>query len=591
MLCAATQGLAQEGQPVQDQPSGGGVPDQPQQNAGQPLQPEASAPAPNAVDTTPATLHGVVRNAVTGEGVPRALVRIEGDAQTGALTDGDGRFEITGLPVGPQAVEVSKPGFFNPAYGVSPGAPAGAAGPPENVLVAAEMADVTFTLTPTCTIDGRIDLSSGDTAEGMQVALLRRVVQDGRAVWQPDGFARARSDGSYRFGELGDGEYMVYTMPALDSEPAVTAVAPGKAGAAEHWGYASIFYPNARGPAGAQAIAVAHGAEVQANFLLTREAFEAVTVEVTGPQAFAGARPQNFNMQLMDGAGHDLPYEGQYDERTRTVQAALPEGNYSLLITSNGLPAAFEGVELGRVRLPAVLVGEVNFAVADHAVTGLRVPLSAPAEARVDVTVNRNGAGTAPSGDAPVEVMVSSAGGMGGELVTQYASGTAEGTLNGSYVPPGVYWVHAYVNGGGLCEQSFTAGGANLAREPLTIGPGGVTTPLELTLRDDCARLELSLPENATALNAGVEPYYTVYVVPDFDSTRDLSPAVLRPSVDTSYTVSGLTPGNYHVYTFAGDVRLEYRNPAALAALEQAGQAVTLSPGETGTLVVEVPGQ
>jgi hypothetical protein len=173
-------------------------------------------------------------------------------------------------------------------------------------------------------------------------------------------------------------------------------------------------------------------------------------------------------------------------------------------------------------------------------------------------------------------------------MVSQYASGTAEGALAGSYVQPGEYWVHTYI-GRGLCEQSFTAGGANLAREPLMAGQAGVAGPLELTLRDDCAQLMLQLPENLEGLAAGIEPFYTVYAVPDFDFTSDVRTAVLRPSVNTSFTLNDLTPGNYHVYTMAGDAQLEYRNPAALASL--AGQAVTLSPGATETLVVEAPGQ
>ena len=65
------------------------------------------------LDRTLATLHGVVRNATTGEGLPRALVRVEGDANTGALTDGEGRFEISNISVGPQSVSVQKPGFLD----------------------------------------------------------------------------------------------------------------------------------------------------------------------------------------------------------------------------------------------------------------------------------------------------------------------------------------------------------------------------------------------------------------------------------------------------------------------------------------------
>ena len=65
----------------------------------------------------------------------------------------------------------------------------------------------------------------------------------------------------------------------------------------------------------------------------------------------------------------------------------------------------------------------------------------------------------------------------------------------------------------------------------------------------------------------------------------------LRASTGGSVTLSGLTPGDYHVYTFPGAVQLAYRNREALAALANRGQAISLSPGSTGNLVVEAPGQ
>jgi hypothetical protein len=54
--------------------------------------------------------------------------------------------------------------------------------------------------------------------------------------------------------------------------------------------------------------------------------------------------------------------------------------------------------------------------------------------------------------------------------------------------------------------------------------------------------------------------------------------------------VQGLTPGNYHVYTFTTPIDLEYRNPEVMAHLPTPGQAVTLSAGSTTNLVLEVPG-
>ena len=127
------------------------------------------------------------------------------------------------------------------------------------------------------------------------------------------------------------------------------------------------------------------------------------------------------------------------------------------------------------------------------------------------------------------------------------------------------------------------------AREPLVIGIAGASATLSLALRDDCASLTLSLPSAVAGNVAGVEKFYTVYAVPDFDSTSDVVPQTLRPSTGGKVTLSGLSPGPYHVYAFDRPVALEYRNPAALAGLANAGQAVTLSPGANTDLVVGVP--
>jgi hypothetical protein len=64
----------------------------------------------------------------------------------------------------------------------------------------------------------------------------------------------------------------------------------------------------------------------------------------------------------------------------------------------------------------------------------------------------------------------------------------------------------------------------------------------------------------------------------------------MHPSSGPTLRLDGLTPGSYHVYTFLTPVHLEYRNPVVMASLPNAGQQVTLGPGETGNLVLEVPG-
>ncbi len=538
------------------------------------------------VDHTLATLHGVVRNAATGEGLPRALVRIEGDADTGALTNGEGRFEIANIPVGPQQVEVRKPGFLD--RGMLPADAASEAGQVliampavgHNVLVAAEMPDVVFTLAPTGAIRGQVELSTGEPAEGISISLAQRTIEDGRVLWQQAATTKTHSDGTFRFGALADGDYALFSEPAMDSD---LDGAPG--GAGQRQGYPSVYYPDARDPSGAGRIQVANGQETQANLTLTLEPFHAVRAAVLFPPGVSPAgAATNLSAVVLDSAGRQLPYLAQYGEDTQSLQTELPDGSYTLLVSSLPMPERRGGP--GNLNA-GVLAGSVDVTVAGRAVPNLRLVMSPARPSPVQLTVRRNGASTVAA--SPVEVQVSQAGGwIDDSMVGEFARGVPPGPLEAIYTRPGSYWVHTH-NQGGLCEASFTAGGANLAREPVTIGISGSSAPMELTMRDDCASLQLSLPEAMDSIDSGEEIFFTVYAVPDFDSTSEVQAVTLRASSGGSVALTGLTPGDYHVYTFIGAVELAYRNRDALAALASRGQAIQLSAGSTGNLVVEVP--
>jgi hypothetical protein len=562
---------------------------------------EIAPPASTAPTGPPVAVHGIVRNAVTGQPLARALVRLEGESDTGALTDSEGRFEIPGVALGTAVFKLTKPGYQDASsvptlYYESR---------PEDVehviQVSAQMPELSFAMTPNCAIRGRIELSTGDPAEQIQVQLLRRTVQEGRAIWMQAANTRTSSDGSYRFGGLSDGVYAVYTNPTLESEPASDLAASGSAGRIARSGYASTFYPDAHELSGAAKIKVSKGEEALANFQLMLEPFQMVTASVTLPHnssgSEAGGAAQSYIVSVLDSGGHQLPYNAQYDQGTHAIQALLPDGSYTLIITSRlGRTSILnEGFDFSINAQP--LVGTVDFSVAGHPLSNLRVPLSLPRGNTVQLTLNHSASSQAQTGAAsntegPAHVMLSPAGASIDNILTySYAEDSRPGPMKTSFTPPGSYWVHTQVGISGYCEQSFTAGGASLAREPLAVGLSGATAPMELTLRDDCAQLTLSL---SLALAASVSPEehaYTVYVVPDFDSTVDIEPVTLRPSSGGTVTLRNLTPGSYHVYTFDTPVALEYSNPAALAALPTSGQTVTLSPGASANLVLEAPGQ
>jgi hypothetical protein len=549
-----------------------------------------------------ATLHGVVRNAAGGEPLPRALVSIEGDAAAGALTDGEGKFEIPNLPVGPVIVSVRKPGYLDAnsseASEVMDMVPAAS----HNVMLAEDMADVEFSLTPTGAIRGQIGLSNGEAAGGITLNLLRRVLLDGRAGWAPAGNTKTHSDGAFRFGGLAPGVYELYSEPSLDSEALNLPVEAGRGGATHKWGFATVYYPDARDPSGASIITVEPGATAQANLTLLREAFQTVSAMAVLPQASAG-RSLNYEVQVTDISGRALPYPARFDPNAKTIEASLPDGSYRLAVTTSpqlqgfslqnpSISQSFSTDGVPGMGLGPPLQGAVDLQVAGQPVTNLRVALTEAPETEVQLNVLRSGPGEQPSADGQIVVTVALAATSPGQLpdesmVTELANGKLPGPLIGQPLPPGAYWVHTVIAQRSYCESSFTAGGANLAREPLLVGQAGVQVPLELTLRDDCARLTLSLPEILEVMGPGEEKFYTVYAVPDFDYTVDLQSLILRPSTGGTVTLNGLTPGNYHVYTLEGNAPFEYRNPAVLAAVP--GQAVTLSPGATANVVVEVP--
>ncbi len=530
-------------------------------------------------------------------------MRIDGDASSGALTDGDGRFEIPDVPVGPQEIEVIKPGFLDETAEVAAqGMWENSHDYAHNVMIESEMPDVEFTMYPTNDLHGLLQLSTGDPAQGIGVVLLRHAVQNGRMVWEVAAKTKTNTEGAYRFGGLADGFYALYNDPAMDSEPASNLVETGSAANVTRSGYRSQFYPEARDLAGAAKIRLSGGEQAEANLALILEPFQSVTASVLLPGAkldrdgALNGTGMNFSVQVMDAQGHQLPYGAQYDEATHTVQALLPDGNYTMVLSV--VPRS--GLESGGVVSSSPMgrnafAGSVDFSVDGRAVTKLRVPLVSIVDNLIQVNLIGSAstgvqAGTSEDRARGVMISVSQAGGwIGDGMMGNYAEGSLSGPLESQFTLPGAYWAHTSIADRRFCEGSLTAGAANLGREPLTLGLTGSSAPLSLTLRGDCASMTITLPAEKTVPIAGKEPFYTVYAVPDFDSTTDVVPLTLRPSTGGRVTLTGLTPGSYHVYSFDKPVVLAYRDAAALEALPDPGQAVTLSPGDEGNLVLGVP--
>ena len=562
----------------------------------------------SAATATRVTVHGVVRNGANGEPLARALVRIEGDGDAGALTDGEGRFEIPSVLAGPEIVRLLKPGFRDRPYAIEE-IGYQSDGPAHSVLVTAQMPNLEFTMTPDCAVHGHVEVSTGDPAQGIGIALLKRVVRYGREVWLQSANAKTNADGAYRFGNLAEGVYALYTLPSLESEPAVTAIAPGSGLKVERNGYPIVFYPDAREFSGAARIRLAPGEQAEANLALTLEPFHTVTATAISPNGkqfadgAAGQAGAGFVAPVvMDAAGHRLPYTAQYDATTHSVQASLPDGSYELYVmavqdeTGGSISHSMwlNGAPVDR-RNQNKLVGFADIAVSGHPLANVHIPLSPMSSWPIRLRAVRTGNAQSARAGQGLQTMVTVEAIEAGDVPVEGSSGEALAEPAGTDLlemntdGPGANWIHTQVNDRSLCLGSFTAAGINLAREPRVLSPSGSAPPMDLTLRDDCATLQLTLPSALAAFLPGEETFYTVYVVPDFDTTDDLPPMTMHPSSGPTLTLNGLTPGSYHVYMFTAPVRLEYRNPTAMAGLANSGQQVTLSAGATSNLVLEAP--
>lgn len=552
--------------------------------------PTAQDQSPDAASSTRVTIHGTVLNSSTGEPVARALVAVEGDASLAMLTDGEGHFEFDGITTGEHVISVKKPGYRggeNLDGDVVADVPGGE-GVNRGVVVVDQTPELVFKLTPNAAIRGHVELSTGDPAEGILLQLTEQRVFNGRASWTVVDTTTTNSSGNYRFSGLAAGTYLVKTMPSMEAESLAVAAPVADTPRLAQSGYASTYYPEARDLAGAGRIEVRAGEEVQANIFLRLESFQPVVVKVlhaADAASDSSAQMRSAGTELIsltDESGNPLQYASDYNKSKREITASLPDGSYILSLASmDSLGASLDSAS-------HIRMGSVSFTVEGHAVENLRMA-TAPLQPltvhirQPDSTLRQAGAGR--TGAPPVFVSFTSSDGPAPDLTT-IGSATPDLIAFMSGIA-GRYWANATTERAGVCVGPFTAGGADLAREPLVLSPSSTPPAMELTLRDDCAKLNLTLPYGAAIEAPGVQTTYTVYVVPDFETTSTVTPSTMRAGSGATVTLESLTPGSYHIYVFTEPVELEYHNPAALQNLS--GQQITIAPSSSNDLMLEVP--
>ena len=507
---------------------------------------------------------GTVVNSMTHQPVARALV----DAHESAvLSDNDGHFEFD-LPEGTYLISVKRPGY-------------GSRGRPTNhtIRVGPNMPSLTFSLTPEAVITGQVTLSTSDPADGIRVMAYRRRVINGRQQWMMENTARTNSDGAFRIPGLEAGDYLVYTQPARDGEGPQARGVPV-------YGFPPSYYPGVADIASAGVLTLASGQQGRADFILTRQQFYNVTVTV------ADRNGSGVNLQVYDRSGRQVGLGVRWNGEQGTGETNLPSGSYFIE---------------GRRRGESQLYGRVDFTVAGAPVNGLTLALSPLHPIAVTVrktltSTNNGNQGALVSADGGVDSQASAGLNISltpvDEVFGQFGNGgrlqPAEGANDGSAfeienVSPGRYWVETTPFEGYV--SSISSGGVDLARDPLVVGAGGSTAPIEVTLRDDAGTISGQLVTDPAAsapatTGVGEQQQIFVYAIPLFASSGPIRMGVIPGSGQVS--LAGLAPGSYRVIAFDAPQEIDFHTPDGLAKYSGMGATTTVDAGATANVQLEV---
>ncbi len=555
---------------------------------------QSQAQGLNTEEKDTETIRGTVVNSVTHEPIGRALV-FSLDNRFAMLCDAAGHFEFK-IPLarkegtnrnssgvvlfngpsggysrmgGPGTLAARKPGFLTDER-------------TQQVALAADSEQgLTIQLVPEALIIGRVNLPTTDGTDKLRVELFRRTVLNGRASWQAAGNAQTRANGEFRFADLAAGSYKIFTTEEIDRDP-LTFNPRG-----QMYGYPPVYYPSFNNFESSSVIRVTAGATVSVKLTPARRAYYPIKIGVSNAPQGAG-----FQIEVWP-QGHPGPgYSLGYNQDEQSIVGMLPDGNYTVEVN------AF---------MPTMSSGQINISVKGGGVEGaamnlvpsgsiqvnvkqeLTSPEMAPQESRFD----QNGKPISKSqyilnsmqvNLVPVDELTT--GRMGG----RGRNGGADGdTITIQNVSSGRYRVQVSAQMGYVAAVS--SGGLDLLHNPLVVPPGGTSSPIEITLRDDGAAVEGTI-ENWQGETQGRnnllpgQQLACIYLVP---TTETMSLPLVGWTGDGHFSLQQVPPGSYRAIAFnrqPGD--LEFTNEDAMKKYEPKSQVIELEAGQKQQLNLQL---
>jgi Carboxypeptidase regulatory-like domain len=506
------------------------------------------------------SLGGTVLNSVTGAPIRRAMVQAAPTNSTqvqSVLTDSEGRFQFSALPESEITVLAHKPGYFSGTDLNSSDFQ------PEIVHLVDDTASLTLMLLPEAIVAGHVATVKGDPIEDTSVRIFREVISNGYRHWEAGAQVTTEEDGHFRMAGLRPGRYLLAAGPSLPSVRALRSRGVRKEG------FGTVFYPGVPDMDTATPFVLAGGQQVAADFALKLEPVFQVSGTLVGFSPGSGA-----GLQFASKSGEVIPSPIEADMQTGKFHGAIFGGSHVLQARGSDSTGRLFASDL-----PLIVTGDLE---------GITLPLSASINLPVNVEIR-------PSSNSPEqlalanylparELVASSVRLISSDVridnVEYQAEKGKDGAMTFHNLLPGRYSLDVTTTAPWYV-RSATSGTVDLLREELVIGAGRGAEPLEITLRDDSARLKGSILASGEAADGWV------LVCPDQQLLTNARTALISPGAGLELV--GLAPGEYKVLAFDRETfaALEFRNPEVLAPYLSKAIAVTLHPGAEATINIE----
>jgi protocatechuate 3,4-dioxygenase beta subunit len=494
-----------------------------------------------------------------------------------ATTGADGKFSFKNLRAGSYQIAAVVNGFVRTEYGQrSPNA----RGRPVFLSEGQTFRDAALRMTPTGTISGRVFDQNGQPATDAPVQLLRAAYNGVSRSYQSVAQGSADDRGDYRMYGVPPGRYYLLA----GNLPGPTRLAGGGLGlpSATSQRYSVVFHPSVSAIEQASTIEVKPGAEAAFDFRLQRLG-SGYRVKGRVIDATGAGLPANTNITVgyrtLGGGGGSFSNGRNFDPAAGTFELQnIPPGDYTLQVqipetnptTILGGPTAQIDILARQVAQAARPAGTAPIQVVDRDIEGVVITVSTGVTVSGRLILEGQPLSAIPN----LQQMALAFQSVAGLSVGPNPVGTpvaADGTFQVVGLREGEYRVSALrllVPSSGLYLKSVRYGGDDVLSKPLRFSGAG-SGEFEVVLRSGVGQIAGNVTDARLQAAAGVQ----VFAIPtDRGRVNDYKQAMTDQN--GRYSLTGVTPGDYQVFSWESIENQAHYDPDFLKQYEQQGKIV-----------------